>query len=249
MPASIEGQVACLQGRAFAKSALSWFRRRRDSGFPISRERRIGVPKTKIVTLQSACLQGRAFAKSALEHIVAHPDQWLALLPVKFFHVWASDRYHVGYGVLPERYGGLVPVLWVVAQGYWTILVVAAGAMAVSRPIHGYWLKHPALLFPLALVYWAAFHLMTHGEGRFHAQMIPVVAIIAAHLLERDRDWGAWLPLKWRGNSNKRRINGKVMNSPAKIAHWVEFGVIMCGYYSTGHLALKYANPFRRNAI
>lgn len=187
-----------------AKSALSWFRRRRDSGFPLSRERRIGVPKTKIVTLQSSCLQGRAFAKSALGHIVAHPDQWLALLPVKFFHVWASDRYHIGYGVLPERYGGLVPVLWVVAQGYWTILVVAAGAMAVSRPIFGYWLKFPAVLFPLTLLYWTAFHIMFHGEGRFHIQMIPVVAIIAAHLLGRDRDWGAWLPLKWRGT----RISG-----------------------------------------
>lgn len=133
-----------------------------------------------------------------LRHIVSHPEQWIALLPIKFFHLWASDRYNIAPSIIPEAYRGIVPVLWVIAQVYWTIIVIGATLAAVSRPILGYWLKFPAVLFPLTLLYWTGFHMMFHGEGRFHIQMIPVVAIIAAHLLGRDRDWKAWLPEKFR---------------------------------------------------
>ena len=92
----------------------------------------------------------------------------------------------------------IVPALWVIAQVYWTVIVIGASLAAISRPILGYWLKFPVVLLPLTLLYWTAFHMMFHGEGRYHVQMIPVVAIAAAHLLERGHDWGAWLPAKWR---------------------------------------------------
>ncbi len=139
-----------------------------------------------------------------LEHIANHPDQWIALLPIKFFHLWASDRYNIHPSIIPEGYRVIVPVLWVIAQAYWTVIVIGATLAAVSRPILGYWLKFPAVLFPLTLLYWTAFHMMFHGEGRYHIQVIPVVAIIAAHLLERGRDWTAWLPERWR----KSRASG-----------------------------------------
>ena len=133
-----------------------------------------------------------------LRHVVSHPDQWIALLPIKFFHLWASCRYNIAPSIIPEAYGRIVPVLWVIAQAYWTVIVIGATLAAVSRPIWGYWLKFPAVLFPLTLLYWTAFHMMFHGEGRFHIQVIPVVAIIAAHLLDSGRDWRAWLPARWR---------------------------------------------------
>ena len=133
-----------------------------------------------------------------LEHIANHPDQWLAILPKKFFHLWASDRYNIDPSIIPESYRGIVPALWVIAQVYWMVIVIAATLAAVSRPIRDYWMKFPAILFPLTLLYWTAFHMMFHGEGRFHIQMIPVVIIIAVHLLVRERDWRAWLPEKWR---------------------------------------------------
>ncbi len=142
--------------------------------------------------------QHRQGYRLALKHIINNPEQWLALLPVKFFHVWASDRYHIGYGLVPERYANIVPILQIVAQGYWTIIVLGATLAVFTRPIRGYWLKYPAAPFLLTLVYWAAFHLMLHGEGRFHAQMIPVVIIVAVHVLASDRDWRAWLPGRWR---------------------------------------------------
>ena len=129
-----------------------------------------------------------------LEHIFQHPVEWLKIMPSKFFYLWASDRYSISPGNIPEEYRVIVPVLWVIAQAYWTAIVTGAALAIVSRPIRSYWLGFPAILFPLTLIYWTAFHMMFFGTGRFHAQMIPVVAIIAAHLLERDKDWGAWLP-------------------------------------------------------
>ena len=136
--------------------------------------------------------------KLGLEHIANHTDQWLAILPKKFFHLWASDRYNIDPSIIPEGYRIIVPALWVIAQAYWTVIVIAAMLGAVSRPLLGYWLKFPVALFPLTLLYWTAFHMMFHGEGRFHIQMIPVVVIIAVHILAPDRDWRAWLPTRWR---------------------------------------------------
>ena len=81
-----------------------------------------------------------------LRHIISHPDQWIALLPVKFFHLWASDRYDMGLGIFPEGFRVIVPALWVIAQAYWTVIVIGATMAAVSRPILGYWLKFPAIL-------------------------------------------------------------------------------------------------------
>ena len=143
----------------------------------------------------------REGVRKALGHMVSHPEQWVALLPVKFFHLWASDRYSIAPSIIPEAYRGMVPVLWVVAQVYWTLIVIGAVGAAVSRPIMGYWLRFPAVLFPLTLLYWNFFHLMFHGEGRFHIQMIPIVVIVAGHLFEEGRDWRAWLPGRWRGQT------------------------------------------------
>ena len=103
--------------------------------------------------------------RMGLAHIFNHPREWFALLPIKFFHLWASDRYNIDPSIIPEAYRGIVPILWVIAQVYWTVIVIGACAAAVSRPIFGYWLKFPAVLFPLTLLYWTAFHMMFHGEG------------------------------------------------------------------------------------
>ena len=136
--------------------------------------------------------------RMGLVHILNHPREWVALLPIKFFHLWASDRYNIDPSIIPESYRGIVPVLWVIAQVYWTVIVIGATLAVVSRPIWGYWLKFPAILFPLTLLYWTAFHMMFHGEGRYHIQVIPVVVITGVHVLARDRDWRAWVPERWR---------------------------------------------------
>ncbi len=145
-----------------------------------------------------------------LEHIFNHPIQALSLLPVKFFYLWASDRYNIEPGIIPESYREIVPALRVIAQGYWTIIVIGAALAAISRPILGYWLRFPAALLPMTLLYWSVFHMMFHGEGRFHAQMIPVVIIVAAHLLDGERDWKAWLPERWRGRRDAAKLKGSI---------------------------------------
>ena len=130
-----------------------------------------------------------------LKRIVNHPGEWLATLPNKVFFLWASDRYNIGPGAMHERWRAAVPFLQWTAQVYWTLLVLAAAAAVLTRPLRGYWLRFPALLLLLTLVYWTAFHLMWHAEGRYHMQMVPVVAIAAAHLLAPGADWRAW---RWK---------------------------------------------------
>ena len=129
-----------------------------------------------------------------LEQIANHPGEWLAILPRKVFFLWASDRYNVGPGAMHERWRGAVPFLQVLAQVYWTLLALAALVAVLTRPLRGYWLRFPALLILLTLAYWTAFHLTWHAEGRYHMQMVPLVAIAAAHLLTPGADWRAWLP-------------------------------------------------------
>ena len=131
-----------------------------------------------------------------LERIANHPGEWLAILPRKVFFTWASDRYNIGPGVMHERWRAAVPFLQIVAQVYWTLLALAAAAAVLTRPLRGYWLRFPAALLLLTLAYWTAFHLMWHGEGRYHMQMVPLVAIAAAHLLTPGASLRAWLPRK-----------------------------------------------------
>ena len=135
-----------------------------------------------------------------LQWIVEHPDEWLILLPQRFFYIWANGAHSIEK-VYFRRYQDAVPVIRIWAQIYWMAIVFAAAASMVTRPIAGYWLRLPMIVFLIAIVYWTAFHMMSHGGGRFHTQMTPVIVIIAAHILERDRDWRAWLPSNWLGSS------------------------------------------------
>ena len=136
--------------------------------------------------------------KLGLEYIANHPIEWLALIPKKFRHLWATDMYTLSTKTVPVQYTGIVPVLWVVGQVYWMVIALSAAAALLTKPIWSYWLKFPAVLLPLTLIYWTAFHMMFFGEGRFHAQMIPVVTIVSMHLLTSDRDWRSWLPQNTR---------------------------------------------------
>ena len=140
----------------------------------------------------------RESIRMGLEHILEHPVEWFKIMPIKFFYLWAGDTWNIVPGAFSEDHRRFVPVLRIIAQGYWMVIVIGAGLAAISRPF-GYWLRFPAVLLPLALIGWSAFHVMFHGGSRFHAQMIPVVAIVAAHLLAQGRDWRAWLPERWRG--------------------------------------------------
>ena len=131
-----------------------------------------------------------------LRWIVENPDEWLLLLPQRFFFIWANGAHSIE-NIYFERYKDAVPFIRIVAQAYWTTIVLAAVIAAVTRPIVGYWLRLPVIALLIAMLYWTAFHMMSHGGGRFHTQMTPVVVIIAAHIFESGKDWRAWLPTTW----------------------------------------------------
>ena len=136
----------------------------------------------------------RELQRVTLRHVMANPGEWLALLPSKIFHLWASDRYNMAPGIVPESWRPFVPALQVVAQAYWTLIALSALAALVTRPIRTYWLRFPGALFPLTLVYWTAIHMLSHVAGGYHIPVTPVVIILAAHVLAPGRDWRAWVP-------------------------------------------------------
>ncbi len=150
----------------------------------------------------SEIVRHREGIELGLRNIVEHPDEWISILPKKFFLMWASDWFNINHTIMPESYHGILPILQEIAQGYWMGIVIAATLGVVTRPIKRYWLRSPALILPLTLLYWAAFHMMFFGSPRFHMQVIPLIAIVAVHSLSDDRDWKAWLPSGLTRNSD-----------------------------------------------
>lgn len=131
-------------------------------------------------------------------HVVSHPLAWFKLLPSKFFYLWASDADWVTFArafnlsVLQDQFHDWIPGLKWFTQLYWAVIAIMAAAAVLTRPPQ-YWLSFPANIFPVLVVYWTAFHMAFFGMGRFHAQVIPVIMILAVHLLSQDRDWLAWI--------------------------------------------------------
>ena len=146
------------------------------------------------------------------DHFMSHPFAWFELLPRKFFYLWASDADWVTFArainmsIFQDQFQHGIPALKWFTQLYWaTIALMAAGAV-LARPLR-YWLSFPANLFPVLVVYWTMFHMAFFGTGRFHSQVIPVIVVLAVHLLSKDRDWLAWArPFQHRNRS--RAENG-----------------------------------------
>ena len=133
-----------------------------------------------------------------LDHVMSHPLAWFKLLPSKFFYLWASDADWVTFArafnlsILHEQFQHWLPSLKWFTQLYWAVIALMSAGAVLTRPLR-YWLSFPANIFPVLIVYWTAFHMAFFGMGRFHAQVIPVIVVLAVHLLCRDRDWLAWV--------------------------------------------------------
>ena len=133
-----------------------------------------------------------------LDHVMSHPLAWFELLPIKFFYLWASDADWVTFArafnlsVFHEQFQHWLPILKWFTQFYWGLIALMAAGAVLTRPLR-YWLSFPVNMFPVLIVYWTVFHMAFFGMGRFHAQIIPVIVVLAVHLLSRDRDWLAWV--------------------------------------------------------
>ena len=132
------------------------------------------------------------------DHVMRHPPEWFKLLPVKFFYLWASDADWVTFArainlvVFQDQFQHWLPSLKWFTQLYWAVIVLMAAGAVLTRSLR-YWLSFPANIFPVLVIYWTAFHMAFFGMGRFHAQVIPVIVVLAVHLLSKDRDWLAWI--------------------------------------------------------
>ena len=140
----------------------------------------------------------RESIRITLDHVMSHPVDWFELLPRKFFYLWASDADWVTFArainlpIYQDRFQHWILGLKWFTQLYWAVIALVAAGAVLTRPLR-YWLSFPAIIFAVLVVYWTAFHMAFFGMGRFHAQVIPVIVVIAVHLLSKDRDWLTWV--------------------------------------------------------
>ena len=87
--------------------------------------------------------------------------------------------------LLPEHYQSHLGWLRVLGQSYYTIIVVVAlVGLCTNNPLR-YWRQPSTLLLILTLAYWTLFHMVFHGQGRFHMPMVPVILVLGIHLFPR----------------------------------------------------------------
>ncbi len=117
-----------------------------------------------------------------IENILSDPVEWVTILPVKVWYLWRSDISSMAPYLLPKHHQSHLRWLRVLGQSYYTVIVlVALVGLCTSSPLR-YWRQPSILLLVLTLVYWTLFHMMFHGQGRFHMPMVPVVVVLAIHL-------------------------------------------------------------------
>lgn len=120
--------------------------------------------------------------RRAFQFIREHPLRAMALVPLKWFHLFKHDASAVVWNfVEPSR--PYSKVLWYtlvfVAQAYYMVLLVLTlvGFVSLRRPdVH-----YPDHVLALGFVlYWLAFHALGIGVDRFHLPLLPILAMYGA---------------------------------------------------------------------
>ena len=120
--------------------------------------------------------------RKGIENIQSDPVAWSTILPVKVWYLWNSDFSSMAPYLLPEHYQSHLGWLRVLGQSYYTIIVIVAlVGLCTNNPLR-YWRRPSTLLLILTLGYWTLFHMMFHGQGRFHMPMVPVIVVLGIHL-------------------------------------------------------------------
>ena len=125
--------------------------------------------------------------RKGVENIVMDPLTWASILPVKVWYLWRSDISSMAPNLLPEGHQSHLGGLRVMGQSYYTAIVLAAlVGLCTNNPLR-YWRQPSTLLLILTLAYWTLFHMMFHGQGRFHMPMVPVIVVLGIHLFPRTQ--------------------------------------------------------------
>ena len=124
--------------------------------------------------------------RKGVEHIVSDPIAWASILPTKVWYLWRSDVNSMAPYLLPERHQSHLGWLRVTGQIYYAaIVLVTLVGLCTNTPLR-YWRQPSTLLLILTLAYWTLFHMMFHGQGRFHMPMVPVIVVLAIHLFPKS---------------------------------------------------------------
>jgi hypothetical protein len=118
----------------------------------------------------------------AFQFIREHPARAMALIPLKWFHLFKHDVSGVVWNSM-ETSRPFPKALWhilvFIGQVYYMALMVLAlvGFLSLRKSRVDYPDYGLALGF---ILYWLAFHALTIGVDRFHLPLLPILAMFSA---------------------------------------------------------------------
>lgn len=134
----------------------------------------LSTTEREVVVNNAGFRKGLAFA-------LTHPLEEVALLFKKLFWLYSSDeeglKWNEGHGGQPFLSEHVRQGLLTLSNGYYFAVL---GFFALSLPL---WIarREPGtLLLASLIVYWTAVHVAFFGDPRFHAPILPVIALLAA---------------------------------------------------------------------
>ena len=134
--------------------------------------------------------------RDGLAYAAGHPARELVLPFRKLFWLYYNDeeglKWNEGHGAQPFLSGAARQALTALSNVYY---FAVAGFLLLGAPL---WLslRRPGrLLLVSLLAYWTLVHLVFFGDPRFHAPIMPIVALLAATPWQMLRS-GLW-PWSW----------------------------------------------------
>jgi 4-amino-4-deoxy-L-arabinose transferase-like glycosyltransferase len=138
----------------------------------------------ELTTAEREVRVNREGFREGIEYAVSHPVNEVFLVAKKFFWLYHNDeeglKWNEGHGGQQFLSDTGRAVLYTVSNAYYfgVLALFALGLWLMARPIRA----GPLLLLSL-IVYWTVVHLVFFGDPRFHAPIMPVVALLAAPAL------------------------------------------------------------------
>lgn len=143
-------------------------------------------------TVETQVESDRRARRLAVEWIKENPGRFIALLPLKVWHLWVKDgesewEYQRGYAHYDENWLAFRTVRWINQLYYVALMAVfaVAIAMALRRPRSGFG-DQPLLCIAVFLcVYLSLISMVFSGQPRFHAIAMPFIIAACAATLAR----------------------------------------------------------------
>ncbi|MGB2695410.1 MAG: glycosyltransferase family 39 protein [Dehalococcoidia bacterium] len=135
----------------------------------------------ELTTVEREVLINSEGFHKGLSYALTHPSDEFALMFKKLFWLYYSDEEGLKWN---EGHGGQEFLSDHVRQGLFTLSNVyyfaVLGFFVLGIPL---WLtldKPGALLLVSLIAYWTALHIVFFGDPRFHAPIVPIIALLAA---------------------------------------------------------------------